>query len=1000
MASVHSCRKSAAIYLHICICVHVFRASSVFGQTFSQTQQHTAGDDVDRSRVAQTCCTCHEVLVNGSHTREVNVCLNKSMSVAVATRIVSEYYAEEDHHIGHSHPGHADDVIQPTPLPTFGFTAGFLMNRSAKLAGQSVEFEDVTVLSQWTWSFLDLVEADSIESALGQVFVGYAGSISEIRFSVEGGYTYDDTQDTWDEPPESVPDSTSMDEHESRIIANPMTGQVYCFPSQDGVYSIQLWATDGAGRRLLVWEWNMTASGFVIESANEYVPAGAETVVYEYWDDPSNPMRTKWEVNVTYHIAPINVTNPTIGGMPVDPERIMFILDPTPPGFFMSSSTGEVLGVPREVGNTVSTLYASTMNYNVSLANVTFNFMLSDLANSSNGPSGHGCADGEAVDGVPFDQSFTCHCNTGFMGPNCADTDPTAFQSSTTSPPSAAYEGVVAGVVIIVAFLLVMLTVLTFRKCREREKSLAPHDFGAMDIDQFGFAAAHARMGAGHMTINPVAGTPLRYPMELPRKDIDLLDVIGSGEYGVVYRGQLHNSGMFVPFEFDVAVKVLKDDASDAMTEELLREAMVTAQFEDANIIGLLGVVTAGMPKCIVLQHCAKGSLLSILTSGEGVDPSSRADGATDAAETAAITSADSTTLGLDSDTRLSCRRDSTDSRTRSYLPAEKQPLTLPTTRLLNYCVGIASGMKYLASKSFVHRDLAARNVLVDIADRPKVADFGLSREVPDAEYYRSVDENQKLPLRWTAPEAFQKQRFSEKSDVWAYGVTCIEVFTCGRTPYYGWLNSYVLERVESGYCLPRPQQCPTQAYDDVILPCFDRNTDTRPTFAALFSAIATARISYMQFSSNDESEEAELRNASEDDVEDSEDSFIMYSPMCRRSAPIPLEPTSSPDAVVGLSVLLSEDHAVPPALLEDADLDDGTFTPEAVVMAVKPLDAQQCCCSHTAPAPSEVVVDMLPADNGETRTASSTSSCSLSSIEPSDDSLDVKPEVGAVLRL
>lgn len=108
--------------------------------------------------------------------------------------------------------------------------------------------------------------------------------------------------------------------------------------------------------------------------------------------------------------------------------------------------------------------------------------------------------------------------------------------------------------------------------CRELGKSLVPHDFGAMDIDQFGIGAVHARLVSGRTTINPMAGTPLRYPVELPRRDIDLLDIIGSGEHGVVHRAQLRNSGMFVPFEFDVAVKVLKDDASDEMTEALLRE--------------------------------------------------------------------------------------------------------------------------------------------------------------------------------------------------------------------------------------------------------------------------------------------------------------------------------------------------------------------------------------------------------------------------------------------
>lgn len=48
-------------------------------------------------------------------------------------------------------------------------------------------------------------------------------------------------------------------------------------------------------------------------------------------------------------------------------------------------------------------------------------------------------------------------------------------------------------------------------------------------------------------------------------------------------------------------------------------------------------------------------------------------------------------------------------------------------------CVGIARGMAHLSDCGFVHRDLAARNILIDSRKRPRVADFGMSRDGGDA---------------------------------------------------------------------------------------------------------------------------------------------------------------------------------------------------------------------------------------------------------------------------
>jgi serine/threonine protein kinase len=39
-------------------------------------------------------------------------------------------------------------------------------------------------------------------------------------------------------------------------------------------------------------------------------------------------------------------------------------------------------------------------------------------------------------------------------------------------------------------------------------------------------------------------------------------------------------------------------------------------------------------------------------------------------------------------------------------------------------------------------------------------------------------------PLRWMAPEALEKKKYSEKSDVWSFGVTCYEILTQNQ-PYH-----------------------------------------------------------------------------------------------------------------------------------------------------------------------------------------------------------------------
>jgi serine/threonine protein kinase len=87
--------------------------------------------------------------------------------------------------------------------------------------------------------------------------------------------------------------------------------------------------------------------------------------------------------------------------------------------------------------------------------------------------------------------------------------------------------------------------------------------------------------------------------------------------------------------------------------------------------------------------------------------------------------------------------------------------------------VQIASGCLYLEEQKIVHRDLAARNCLLhkeSLSNEEdiivKISDLGLARDICYTNLYQ-IESNNKLPLRWMAPESIFNGLFTTKSDVW-----------------------------------------------------------------------------------------------------------------------------------------------------------------------------------------------------------------------------------------
>ena len=71
--------------------------------------------------------------------------------------------------------------------------------------------------------------------------------------------------------------------------------------------------------------------------------------------------------------------------------------------------------------------------------------------------------------------------------------------------------------------------------------------------------------------------------------------------------------------------------------------------------------------------------------------------------------------------------------------------------------------MSYLHEKNIIHCDLALRNLLVSTESQKylvKVADFGMSKTITNSGLYSRVNENETLPIKWTAIEVLVNYTF------------------------------------------------------------------------------------------------------------------------------------------------------------------------------------------------------------------------------------------------
>jgi len=151
---------------------------------------------------------------------------------------------------------------------------------------------------------------------------------------------------------------------------------------------------------------------------------------------------------------------------------------------------------------------------------------------------------------------------------------------------------------------------------------------------------------------------------------------------------------------------------------------------------------------------------------------------------------------------------------------------------LLKWSREIAAGMHYLSSKKVVHIDLAARNIFLTNELVAKVGDFGLSRKLYSLNEYDKKGPDA-VPVGWIALECMRDNKYSTKSDVWAYGIVLYEIFSFGADPYDDKSGREIFAMLNSGNRLPCPPFATPEIYA-IMMDCWKEESALRPTFQQL----------------------------------------------------------------------------------------------------------------------------------------------------------------------
>ncbi|KAL8049820.1 hypothetical protein ABFX02_06G043800 [Erythranthe guttata] len=338
--------------------------------------------------------------------------------------------------------------------------------------------------------------------------------------------------------------------------------------------------------------------------------------------------------------------------------------------------------------------------------------------------------------------------------PETADLNLNCSQSSCSNKSSKTSQASVAVGIIVITVMVSFAAILTFSIYRRRKQKLGSAAFDASE------SRLSTDNHVNNETYNRKNGSPLvslEYsngwdPLSDDRRFLGFVshevvknfrlnlqevetatqyfadkNILGKSNYSVTYRGNLRDGSV-------VAVKRITKSSCKSEESEFLKGLNMLTSLRHENLVMLRGFCCSkGRGECfLVYDFVPNGSLLRYLDLEKG----------------------DARILGWS--TRVS---------------------------IIN---GIAKGIKYLhdskANKpSLVHQNISAKNVLIDQKSNPVLSDSCLHKLLTNDTVFSALKAS--AAMGYLAPEYTTTGRFTEKSDVYAFGVLVFQILS-GRKKY------------------------------------------------------------------------------------------------------------------------------------------------------------------------------------------------------------------------